>query len=215
MGLGENVTVCLSDMINTVLGSSMWYGRISYLWMVTIFISSVIYARSMGLLPDTLEQTAQDSGIIDVEHLYSLLPASFVVLAFYYNISPVTRLFGALDSMSGLQFIIELALKGVLGGLATYFVYSAGEYSFTVGQQMQSKEKAVQIVLFSAVLVGIVVGIVAPRLIERAKYPVMQIGVVTFLLGLAYVHLLVDHWRLDKEWPHIVAAIVIAAAPYL
>jgi hypothetical protein len=80
---------------------------------------------------------------------------------------------------------------------------------------MKSKENALGAILLTSVFIGFVGVFATPWLITFAQYDVLQIGGLVVLLGLGYVHMLVDNWKVENEWPYILSAITYLIAPYI
>lgn len=157
---------------------------------------------------------ADESDYIDQEHIPSLSIAILVTLAFYLELEFVTASIAGLDG-TGLEALVVSSFKGILAGIITTFLYSTDENSFQFGEDMQNKEKAVQIVIVVTLAVGFVANLVAPAIVERLSHVVMQLIGAVFILAFFFVHLLVPNWRLDKEWPHLLAGAALFLAPLL
>lgn len=162
----------------------------------------------------SIYEYAEQSDYIDTEHVLPLGVGIFVAAAFFLEITPVTSLFERLDG-SWVSQLIEAAFKGVIGGLITTFAYTAGDTSFKVGNDMVTKERAMLVVLAVTVGVGFGVEFLAPNIIDSLAFQTLQLAGLVFLFALIFVHLLVRTWRLENEWPHVLAGGLVVLPPML
>lgn len=163
---------------------------------------------------DSIYGYAEQSDIIDTEHVLPLGIGSFVVVAFYLDVYPVMSMLGGLDN-SGLVYILVPAFKGVLGGVITTLIYTAGDMSFRLGETMLTKEKAMGVVLGAMLGIGFAVDFLAPEILISLSYTVLQLTGLLFALTLVHIHILVPSWRLENEWPHLLSGFAVFIAPYL
>ncbi|MCU4744611.1 hypothetical protein [Natronoglomus mannanivorans] len=65
-------------------------------------------------------------------------------------------------------------------------------------------------------LVGIVIGLVIPQVVEtHADYVVIQTGGAVILLGYALIHVEIRSWKLMNEFPVLLAGLLLVYVPYL
>lgn len=163
---------------------------------------------------DSIYNYAERSEYIDTEHVLPLLIGLSTAMAFYLEIEFLLSLFLQLE-YSPLPLVLEPAFKGLVGGLLTTLAYTTEKTSFKVKKSMQTKEKAMGIVLTVMLLVGFGVDWVAQDIITLLRYPTLQLIGLVFLFSLGFIHLLVGNWKLENEWPHVLAGILVVMAPYL
>ncbi|MFC6939734.1 hypothetical protein ACFQE8_07105 [Salinirubellus sp. GCM10025818] len=168
----------------------------------------------MSILPHQLVALTERVEFLDEEHLYTAIPAVVIAVVFYFDFHTLTNLLYSLDG-GGLEKLLTLSLKGVVGSIVTHYIYTAGPTAFITGGKMRTKEGAFKIVLLSSVAIALSVGFAVPGIISQFEYVVLQSVALILVGGFLYVHLLVENWRLKNESPHIAAGILILIAPYL
>lgn len=94
-----------------------------------------------------------------------------------------------------------MALKGIGAGMVAHFTYSTSEISFRSRQTLQSKERALLIILGVSVGAGLLVNVVIPQLVEPFPFVVKTSGLL-LVVGMWYLHLLIENWKLSNEQPH-------------
>jgi hypothetical protein len=158
---------------------------------------------------------AEKSKWIDPEHLWTLVPSCLIAIVFVFQltsvISIVSQLFGIIP-----EAIHELALSGLIAGIASDRIYYTGERRFAAGRNgpYRNKEDAFMILIASMIVLGGLATYVVPGLINSLPYPSIQIVGLVIVLGFYYLHRLVSRWSLKKEWPHVVSAILLTGVPF-
>jgi len=156
-----------------------------------------------------------ESEYIDLEHLWSLIPASVLSCGFLIGFDPLIMGVSSITQSDPLMSILVLSLQGLVAGLVTFFIYEVGNQSFQVRNSMQTKENALLIVIAVMLGVGSGVEIVVPAVINRLPYTGLQITGAILAIGFYYVHALVDDWILENEWPHLLSAVMIFVIPFI
>jgi hypothetical protein len=169
----------------------------------------------MTVFPDSLEEVAENSDYMDVEHLYTVMPAVVIAAGFALQIGPLVELAATLDTIDELRKSATAALKGILGGAIGLFLYSTEDSLFFSNGEARTKEQALLVVLGTIVGVGVAVDWVAPAIIDELSYDVLQVSALLLIGGMYYLHHLVAEWRLENELPHLCAGLLIFVAPYL
>lgn len=172
-----------------------------------------IGTRMSGLYNSILSYGEQ-SDYIDVEHVWPLgigLTAVFISLV---NVQPLNQLLASLDGFTQLRELLLMALKGVGAGMLTHFAYSTSNVSFRSRKTLQSKERALAIILGVGVGAGLLIDVVIPWLVEPFSFIVVQTTGLLLVLGMWYLHLLIGNWKLSNEWPHVLSGVLIAFGPY-
>ena len=173
-----------------------------------------IGTRMSGLY-DTIMSTAEDSGYIDVEHVWPLGIGLTVVLISLLDIRALNQLLASLDGFTQLRDLLLMALKGVGAGMLTHFAYSTSDVSFRSRQTLQTKERALLLILGVGVGAGLLIDVVIPQLVEPFPFVVVQTSGLLLVLGMWYLHLLIENWKLSNEWPHVLSGVLIAFGPYV
>jgi len=168
----------------------------------------------MTIFPDRLESFAKNSDHLDVEHLYTVVPAVFVAIAFVFQIRPLINLVAIFDSIYQVQVVSLMALKGILGGSIGLYLYTTEDTLFLLNNEAKTKEQAFLIVLISIISIGITVDWVAPAIVDALVYDALQIVAIILVGGMWYLHRLVEGWKLANELPHLLAGFLLFAAPY-
>lgn len=163
---------------------------------------------------DQVFSYAERSDHIDTEHVLPLSIGVAVAVVFYLDIDIIKSLFRSIDNTMILT-VFDSAFQGVIAGIVTTFLYTTGERSFRVGDRMKSKEKSLSIVFTVMLGLGYLVSQAAPAFTASLEYASLQLAGLVFALGLLFVHLLIDTWRLTNEWPHLLAAGLVFIAPYI
>jgi len=173
-----------------------------------------ISTRMSGLY-DTIMSTAEDSDYIDVEHVWPLGIGLTVVLISLLDIRALNQLLASLDGFTQLRDLLLMALKGVGAGMLTHFAYSTSDVSFRSRQTLQTKERALLLILGVGVGAGLLIDVVIPQLVEPFPFVVVQTTGLLLVLGMWYLHLLIENWKLSNEWPHVLSGVLIAFGPYV
>lgn len=169
----------------------------------------------MAGLYDSIVSYAERSDYMDVEHLWPLGFGISVVLISVADIDVLTQILAYPDSFTELRELLVMALKGVVAGMIVHFAYSTSDISFKAGSSLQSKERALGIVVGVSVGAGLLLDVVIPWLVDLFPYVVVQTSGLLFLLGMWYVHWLVSNWKLENEGPHLLSGVLIAFGPYI
>ena len=164
---------------------------------------------------DWLNHAIQRSNYLDIDHLWSLVPALLIAFDFYLDSHVFTGALTSIVNQSGLIGIFNLSLQGLVASIVTLSIYSIGNKSFKVGNQMQSKEKALAVVIFVMLTVGSAVEVLVPRVVALLSYPGIQTAGLVISIGFVYLHLLVEDWKLENEVPHLLAAALLVLGPQL
>lgn len=169
----------------------------------------------MTIFPDELESFAENSDHLDVEHLYTLVPAIVVAIVFALQIAPLVDFVATLDRIYEIRTVALIALKGILGGSIGLFLYTAEDTLFLSNGEARTKEEAFIIVISSIIGIGIGVQWIAPWIANQLAYEALQISAIILLGGMWYLHRLVDGWNLQNEAPHLFAGFLLIIAPYI
>ena len=173
-----------------------------------------IRTRMSGIY-DAIMSRAADSEHIDPEHVWPLGIGFTVVLIALADIRALNQLLASLDGFTQLRQLLVMALKGIGAGMIAHFAYSTSEISFRSRQTLQSKERAFMIILGVGVGAGLLVDVVIPQLIEPFPFVVVQTAGLLLVVGMWYLHLLIENWKLSNEWPHVLSGLLIAFGPYV
>jgi hypothetical protein len=166
-------------------------------------------------LYDAILSWAEDSDYIDVEHVWPLGIGFTIVLISFVDIRGMDQLLASLDGVTRLRDLLVMALKGVAAGMITHFAYSTSHVSFRSRKSLQSKERALLIILGVGVGAGLLIDVVIPQLIEPFPFVVVQTTGLLLVVGMWYLHLLIENWKLSNEWPHVLSGLLIAFGPYV
>jgi len=158
---------------------------------------------------------AEDSDYIDPEHVWPLGIGLSIVLISFLDIQALDQLLVSLDGVTQLRQLLVMALKGVVAGMITHFAYSTSDISFRSRQTLQSKERALLIILGVGVSAGLLIDVVIPQLVEPFPFVVVQTTGLLLVAGMWYLHLLIENWKLSNEWPHVLSGLLIAFGPYV
>lgn len=169
----------------------------------------------MTIFPEQLESFAEDSDHLDVEHLYTVVPAVIICIGFLFQISPLIDLVATLDSVHEVRTTALMALNGLLGGVIGLFLYTTEDTLFISNGEARTKEEAFGIILGSIIGIGIAVDWVAPVIVDALAYDVLQIAAILLIGGMWYLHRLVEKWNLWNELPHLSAGLILLIAPHL
>jgi hypothetical protein len=71
------------------------------------------------------------------------------------------------------------------------------------------------IILGVGVGAGLLVDVVIPQLVEPFPFVVVQTAGLLLVVGMWYLHLLIENWKLSNEWPHVLSGLLIAFGPYV
>jgi len=113
------------------------------------------------------------------------------------------------------QWLVLLAIQGVLIGFAAEFLYEQGDgYAKSGSYQFGSKDR---ILLFRVGVMTVLSGIVTiafPELVNQyAVYPTVQMLAAIFPLGISLVHTGTRNWNIGTEWPAVLGGTMLAIAP--
>jgi len=173
-----------------------------------------IGTRMSGLY-DAIMSWAADSEYIHPEHVWPLGIGSIVVLVALVDVRALDQLLASLDGFTQLRQLLVMALKGVAAGMITHFAYNTSDISFRSRQTLQSKERALLIILGVGVGAGLLIDVVIPQLVEPFPFVVVQTTGLLLVVGMWYLHLLIENWKLSNEWPHVLSGLLIAFGPYV
>ena len=98
--------------------------------------------------------------------------------------------------------------------MITHFAYSTSDISFRSRQTLQSKERALLIILGVGVGAGLLIDVVILELVEPFPFVVQTTGLLLVAV-MWYLHLLIENWNLSNEWPHLLSGFLIAFGPYV
>lgn len=149
--------------------------------------------------------------------IYLLAISLIVCVGLYYDLGPVTDLLKSFEgTATGIQWIVILAIQGVLIGFAAEFVYEQGDRYAKTGDSTDfgSKDKILLARVGMMTVISATVTILAPSMIRSlAEYFVIQTAGATILLGIVLVHLGSSKWNPSTEWPALLAGGLLALAP--
>lgn len=161
-----------------------------------------------------------DDSKYDNWELYFLLGVSFISLSIYWDIKFVTTWLQRLDTVVfayGITFgeVVIAALQGVIIGMIGWRLFSHGDRYFkTVTSDFAGKEMAFIMKIGVMTLVGVLIGLVIPEVVESyAEYVVLQTSGIVILLGYALIHVEIQNWRFWNELPVIMASGLLTAVP--
>jgi hypothetical protein len=169
----------------------------------------------MSILPDSWITFAERSDIIDVEHLRTGILAIIIGVPIMLEIPVILDLFRAVDQIQYSVLLVGTVCKGMAGGMVTHYAYSTTDRSFKIAEGMKSKEDAVKVVVAVSLAVGFLIGPGIDRLISNLELVVVQGGTLALLSAFLYLHLLISDWKLENEWPHVLAGLFVLTAPYI
>jgi len=148
--------------------------------------------------------------------VYLLAAAIVICASLYFDIILLTDALRSLErAASRLQWIVILAIQGVLIGFVAEYLYEQGDGYAKVGSnEFDSKDKTL------AARVGIMTGVSAvitlavPSAVRSvAEYLVIQTVGAVIVLGILLVHESSSDWNPETEWPALAAGVLLAAAP--
>ncbi|WP_236639884.1 E3 ubiquitin ligase family protein [Salinigranum halophilum] len=128
----------------------------------------VLYNRLLAIgtrmsgLYDSIMSYAEQSDYIDVEHVWPLGIGLTVVFISLVDVRALNQLLAALDGFTQLRELLLIALKGVGAGMLTHFAYSTSDVSFRSRRTLQSKERALVIIVGVGVGAGLLIDVVIP-----------------------------------------------------
>ncbi|CQH55191.1 uncharacterized protein HHUB_2196 [Halobacterium hubeiense] len=160
-----------------------------------------------------IRRRARRSRYIDEEHLLTLAPGFVVFVTFVLDVRPLIDLLIYVVNLPFVDTISSLSLQGLVAAMVTHFLYNVTSTSFQIASSMQTKERAMIIVVGAMLIVGSAVDIVIPEFVSRLSYPGVQVLGLDIALLLYYVHALVDNWKLVNEWPHLIGALLLVFGP--
>ena len=158
---------------------------------------------------------AERSNHIDPEHVWPLGVGLSVAVISILDIGVLERILISFDSFANLRLLLIMGLKGVAAGMVAHYAYSTTEFSFQSRDSTQTKENSLFILVIVGVIGGLLVDVAIPRLVEPFRYVVLQSAGLLLVLGMWYLHLLIENWKLKNEWPHLLSGALIAFGPYL
>ena len=182
---------------------------------VMVYNCGLAIGTRMSGLYDAIMSQAADSEYIDPEHVWPLGIGLTVVFILFLNVRALDQLLASLDGFTQLRQLLVMALKGVAAGMITHFAYSTSDISFRSRQTLQSKERALLIILGVGVGAGLLIDVVIPELVEPFPFVVVQTTGLLLVAGMWYLHLLIENWNLSNEWPHLQSGFLIAFGPYI
>lgn len=164
---------------------------------------------------DWLRKEIGQSQYDDWEWYYFLAAAS-ASLFIAFDIRVVTDLFRAVDSIGvaygyELEEIFVAAIQGVVIGIVGGSLYSQGDRYFAfLTKSFDTKETAFAVKIGVMTLLGIVVGLVIPDLIDRhVEFVVVQTTGIVTVFGYTLVHTEMVNWRIANELPVLLAGGVL------
>lgn len=183
--------------------------------MVMLYNRVLTIDTRMSGLYDAIMSRAADNEYIDPEHVWPLGIGCTVVLIALADIRALNQLLASFDGFTQLRQLLIMALKGIGAGMIAHLAYSTSEISFQSRQTLQSKERALMIILGVGVGAGLLVDVVIPQLVEPFPFVVVQTAGLLLVVGMWYLHLLIENWKLSNEWPHVLSGLLIAFGPYV
>jgi hypothetical protein len=167
----------------------------------------------MSPIPGPLYRFAERSEYIDPEHLFALIPAGFVAVAFWGGAGALISVIRGVEHPV-IQWWATAALSGTVGAMIIHRLYTTESFGIRVGDELTTKEKALLLILSSSIVVGGAMRIVAEEIAVLLPYPAIQMSALTLLLGFYHIHELVERWKFGNEIPYIVAGIIAFIAPF-
>ncbi|WP_226005983.1 hypothetical protein [Natrinema salinisoli] len=171
-----------------------------------------------------LEEIQQwiDDSQYDNWEVYFLIWAAFISLCIYAEIRLITGMLRSLDTTTfayGMRLgeIFIAALQGIIVGIFGWKLFSQGDTYFAVGtSSFDTKETAFLVKIGVMTLVGVVIGLVIPSIVETyAEYVVIQTGGAVILLGYALIHIEIQNWKALNELPVLLAGFLLAYVPVI
>ena len=157
----------------------------------------------------------ESGGPIEGEHFPMIIIATLTVLA-SLGVQSVQGTLIWLDQVHGLPELMESLVQGVCVGILAQIAYSTSNNHFSGLKEFETKEGALLIVAFASVIAGGLVGTAVPLLIEQyIQYNVVQLLGVFLVAGMFLVHSMVPNWKLENEWPHLAAGVIMLISPIL
>jgi hypothetical protein len=182
---------------------------------VILYNCGLAIGTRMSGLYESIMSWAADSEHIDPEHVWPLGIGCLVVLVALADIHALNQVLASLDGFTQLRQLLVMALKGIGAGMVAHFAYSTSDISFRSRRTLQSKERALLIILGVGVGAGLLVDVVIPQLVEPFPFVVVQTAGLLLVVGMWYLHLLIENWKLSNEWPHVLSGLLIAFGPYV
>ena len=182
---------------------------------VMLYNCGLAIGTRMSGLYESIMSWAADSEYIDPEHVWPLGIGCTIVLVALVDVRVLNQVLASLDGFTQLRQLLVMALKGVVAGMITHFAYSTSDISFRSRQTLQSKERALLIIFGVGVGAGLLIDVVIPQLVEPFPFVVVQTTGLLLVVGMWYLHLLIENWKLSNEWPHVLSGLLIAFGPYV
>ena len=143
-------------------------------------------------------------------------------IGIYAECWPITTPARNLDSVT-LGYGIRLgsvpiaAIRGLIIGAIGRELFSQGESYFTLwGRSFDTKETAFMAKIVLMTVVGIVIGLIIPGVVEcYAEYVVLQTAGFVIVPGQFMLHHEISDWRIENERPVITAGGLLAITPLL
>ncbi|AWB28442.1 hypothetical protein [Halococcoides cellulosivorans] len=148
--------------------------------------------------------------------VYLLAAAIILCLILYFDIGPLTDTLRSLEAAaSGFQWVVILAIQGVLIGFVAEYLYEQGdEYAKVGSNEFDSKDKT--LVARVGIMTGVsaVITLAVPNVVRTAaEYLVIQTVGAVIVLGILLVHESSSDWNPKTELPGLVAGLLLAVAP--
>lgn len=148
-----------------------------------------------------------------------LLAASILGgLGLYFKVDVILLLLLSIEnSSSGWDWLMILAIQGVLVGFVAEFLYEQGDgYAKSASHLFGSKDRTLFFRIgVMTVLPGIITKVV-PHIVEHVtEFLVIQTAGAVIVLGILLVHQESSDWNVGTEWPALVAGAILATAPSL
>lgn len=170
---------------------------------------------------DDLQQII-DNSQYDNWEVYLLICAAFISFCIYAEIRLVTEMLRSLDTTTfgygiTLGEVFIAALQGIIVGIFGWKLFSQGDKYFAAGNSsFDTKETAFLMKIGVMTLVGIVIGLVIPQIVEtHADYVVIQTGGAVILFGYILIHMEIRNWKLMNEFPVLLAGLLLIYVPLL
>jgi FtsH-binding integral membrane protein len=161
-----------------------------------------------------------DNSRYDNWEWYFLIASLIISFFIYTEIVFVTSFLVSLDNTEvayefTISEILVAALQGIIIGMVGGKLYSYGDTYFKfITESFDTKEVTFLARVGVMTVVGIVIGLVIPELVERhADYVAVQMTGVVVVVGYLLIHLEIGNWRLWNEAPVLLAGFLLAVVP--
>lgn len=180
--------------------------------------SDVNYQVGLMRLIDSFRRRVKESDHKEWQ-VYLLMASLLIVTGLVFDLGPVTTVLRSLEgAASSLEWVVTLALQGIVIGFAGEKFYEQGDkYAKTGGtNSMDTKDTTLGYRVGVMTAVSAIVTIVVPIIIKKfTEYLVIQTFGAVILLGILLVHEGSSEWNRSTEWPALVAGGLLAVAPSL